>query len=645
MKYFVTFVAIFIFTVESESCGTLSQSANQWPWTVSIFSNASNIVLCQGSIISNKQILTAGHCLQQKNPSSLLVYPGFVSNRRSDNLQLVWQVEQINLHPDMKLTSRGRFINGGIVASMASHADLAIATLKQEIQFNDIIQSICLPIDDSIENIEIQGSYSGWNMNVKNIESLNATIEAIGDAELFEIPLDEKRVDFVTGTGFYSQMNSSWMIIGLMTMSESENGTEMNKFISIHKYVNWITNLAQSTSFPSTTSASISSVETSTTLTNSSSVQESTFSSPSVENTSSTSSIENSSAISKTTDLTTEATTKSNVTKTSGMGEKTTDSEQSQTTSQPITTTEENATFATTSNQEKRENSKLLLLNSNNNSSTAKIDAENSQQSTTASDSNTQSITPTTRRTDTTNQQSLSTQSFKTENSSQSNLNPKSPVLPLEKVINSLEKFVGQTTPIGNDKASTETSIVNEKATNSAVTKGSSVNEISSTSGLNINIDDVTEIPKTISSNLQASYNRSVLPRLPESRDLKDFSNNVSQAIESLSTISNSLPSIISTTSATTTRNPIEEDIITKTSLSSVDSSLNISTEASPSVMNSTESNDNNSTTTVSSEDLVLGGIDFSPAMIITGICIASLLVLFIIFGLLSLSKPIESPH
>ena len=112
---------------------------------------------------------------------------------------MVWQVEQINLHPDMKLTSRGRFINGGFVASMAIHADLAIATLKQEIQFNDIITSVCLPIDDSIENIEIHGSYSGWNMNVKNVESLNATIEAIGDAEIFEVAVDEKRVDFVTG--------------------------------------------------------------------------------------------------------------------------------------------------------------------------------------------------------------------------------------------------------------------------------------------------------------------------------------------------------------------------------------------------------------------------------------------------------------
>lgn len=112
---------------------------------------------------------------------------------------MIWQVEHINLHPEMKLTSRGRFINGGFVASRAIHADLAIATLKHEIQFNDIITSVCMPIDDSIENIEIHGSYSGWNMNVRNVELLNATIEAIGDAEIIEVAVDEKRVDFVTG--------------------------------------------------------------------------------------------------------------------------------------------------------------------------------------------------------------------------------------------------------------------------------------------------------------------------------------------------------------------------------------------------------------------------------------------------------------
>jgi hypothetical protein len=113
--------------------------------------------------------------------------------------QLVWQVEQINLHPDMKLTSKGRFINGGFVASMTTRADLAIATLKQEIQFNDVITSVCLQIDDSIENVKVDGSYSGWNMNSKSVETLNATIEAIGNAEVFEVAVDEKRVDFVTG--------------------------------------------------------------------------------------------------------------------------------------------------------------------------------------------------------------------------------------------------------------------------------------------------------------------------------------------------------------------------------------------------------------------------------------------------------------
>lgn len=125
--------------------------------------------------------------------------------------QLLWQVEQINFHPDMKLTSRAKFINGGFVASMAIHADLAIATLKQEIQFKDMITSVCLPNDDSIENLKkIHGSYSGWNMNNKEIESFNVTVDTIGDAEIFEIADENENVELVAGMdgcGFFSHID------------------------------------------------------------------------------------------------------------------------------------------------------------------------------------------------------------------------------------------------------------------------------------------------------------------------------------------------------------------------------------------------------------------------------------------------------
>ncbi|KAL7020888.1 hypothetical protein ACKWTF_011666 [Chironomus riparius] len=665
MKSLIIFAAFLIFSVESEICGNLNQSENQWPWTVSIFSNSSNMVLCQASIISNKHILTAGHCLQNMNPSGIQVYPGFMSHRRTDNHQLVWQVEQINLHPDMKLTSRGRFINGGFVASMAIHADLAIATLKQEIEFNDVITSICLPIDDSILNIEIHGSYSGWNKNVKNVESLNTTIDAIGDAEIFEVDVDEKRIDFVTGTGFYSRINSSWMIVGLMTIRESENDTEMNKFISIHKYVNWITNLTQSTSLPSTNSSFNSNVETSTTSTDSSSSKTSsesnstTISPSNVETTahSSTSALPLTKLEPKVNSTNIQQSTSVSIDEHSSSTQsfKTTD-QQTKITNLTRKASQENAsstqkttpsmpdTIQTTSKFD------ILALSS------AVPDMSVSQNLQSTKAPFTEPSTPSHEKKSTSRISSISQESTLPRSTEtplsllsdavtreQISISSNSTSTTPQKLISTVENKIENSTPLIStniDMLKTDTTTTNERAPKSMSASEKTIeNALNDVTGLNVNIDSVTEIPKHIVSNLQAVYNRSFSLRLPEGRDLKDFTNNVDQLNGNLSTISNSLPSIILTTLTTTTGNPTEKDIMATTFWPSLNSVFNIS-EASPSIMNSTDSNDN-STTTIRSEAIVIGGIELTPAMIITAVCVASLLILFTVFGVLSFSKPI----
>lgn len=107
-------------------------------------------------------------------------------------------MEQINLHPDMKLTSKGKFINGGFVSSMAIHADIAIATLKQKIQFSDSLSFICLPTDKSPETEVLSGSFMGWNVHNKNVEIFNASI-ALSDGEVYEVTQERKEVNFAEG--------------------------------------------------------------------------------------------------------------------------------------------------------------------------------------------------------------------------------------------------------------------------------------------------------------------------------------------------------------------------------------------------------------------------------------------------------------
>lgn len=456
-----------------------------------------------------------------------------------------------------------------------------------------------------------------------------------------------------------------------MTMRESENDTEMNKFISIHKYVNWITNFTQNTSVSVSTSLSYSNVETSTPLTYSSSTQTffSQLSTLSAENSSSHSNVENTNQRNATTEnsrasflsanqnfntssneqsavyLRAEKRTTSNVGKTFIENEKESNSEQSKgpgtdlptaaTTLFENTKTLPNFSQTVSSAYDLKRIKPVLVI-------TTEQDESSNIQVTTSSylkKSGVGELTflPIEQSTVTSNStQTEKSQSSEISTPSVTYTTPQNLISTVETKMETSSSLVSTSTDLSKTKIKTL------KETTTKVVDSipeSTANDIRTKTGLNTNIDQIVEIPEVIASNLKAVYNSSIIPRFPEGRDLKDFSNNVSQAIESLSTLANRLPSNISTT-----RNPIEDDIITKTPLESLNSSFNIVTEANTFKINSTESNDN-STTTISSEDVIIGGFEFTPAMIITGVCVASLLVLFIIFGLLSLSKPVTNTH
>lgn len=99
----------------------------------------------------------------------------------------------------MKLIPCGKFINGGFVATMSIKADVAIAILKEKIQFNDEIMPVCLPNDNTLETGYFRGCFSGWNAKRKKIKSINATTAKIGDVERFVISVGSGFVDAKSG--------------------------------------------------------------------------------------------------------------------------------------------------------------------------------------------------------------------------------------------------------------------------------------------------------------------------------------------------------------------------------------------------------------------------------------------------------------
>ncbi|XP_070510027.1 uncharacterized protein [Chironomus tepperi] len=135
-----------------ETCGK-QQSAHQliyggsavakgeWPWIVSLFTKRNNQFFCSGNLISHQHVLTAAHCIFEKQslgPKSIndiYAYIGRLDITPSINEPNAIQsdIRKIILNPSWNPKDT-RF-----------DADIAILVLKSPIEYSDAIQPVCLP--------------------------------------------------------------------------------------------------------------------------------------------------------------------------------------------------------------------------------------------------------------------------------------------------------------------------------------------------------------------------------------------------------------------------------------------------------------------------------------------------------------------
>jgi len=130
--------------------GGVTAAPNSWPWQVSLQYNGQH--LCGGSIVAPGWILTAGHCFNSfVMANDWKVVAGEHDLRRASGKEQVRDVQMIITHPAYR---------GGI-----SPYDMALLKLKAPLDYNDVVQPICLPdkgttYDESMR----QCMLTGWGL-------------------------------------------------------------------------------------------------------------------------------------------------------------------------------------------------------------------------------------------------------------------------------------------------------------------------------------------------------------------------------------------------------------------------------------------------------------------------------------------------
>ena len=106
--------------------------------------------MCGGTIISSKKVLTAAHCLYQREPSQMSIAVGVMDILINPNGRGVFDIESWEIPQNFDI----RNLQNGL--------DIAILNLKSEIPFDQVVLPACLP-----EKLPKQTSYvkcfaTGW---------------------------------------------------------------------------------------------------------------------------------------------------------------------------------------------------------------------------------------------------------------------------------------------------------------------------------------------------------------------------------------------------------------------------------------------------------------------------------------------------
>lgn len=144
--------------------GTFSKRGD-YPWITALVNINTQKFFCGGTLITNSHVVTAAHCINEKNTQMVLLPKDIAVLLGKHNLNVMVEkgsttvyLDQIHIHPDWRYHTDDY------------DADIAILTFQRPITFSEYILPVCWPSRSDFEDI-FQGTVVGWGRS-ENKEKL-----------------------------------------------------------------------------------------------------------------------------------------------------------------------------------------------------------------------------------------------------------------------------------------------------------------------------------------------------------------------------------------------------------------------------------------------------------------------------------------
>ncbi|XP_003739658.1 testisin-like [Galendromus occidentalis] len=141
---------------KSRIVGGSDADPGEFPWMVSLRVRGDHF--CGATIVHQKFLLTAAHCVQGRNPRLFTARVGEHHMGLASIFEEDYQVNRIFVHPNYSHPKR-------------YNNDIALVRLKSEIIFSEFVRPICFPKAPEDEKLGLNATVAGWG-NIKDIESV-----------------------------------------------------------------------------------------------------------------------------------------------------------------------------------------------------------------------------------------------------------------------------------------------------------------------------------------------------------------------------------------------------------------------------------------------------------------------------------------